>query len=345
MPAYFDENKKTWYVKFRYTDWTGTPRFTTKRGFATKREAKAYELDTKRESTSAPTLTLKMLWEKYKADMKTRVKPSTYRTKTSYVRKHILPVLGDLPICDIKPVTVRKWQSTLQGNTYTQCTLKTVSTMLSSLFNYAVKFYGLQSNPVQIAGSIGKITTSSGFWTPDEFNTFIKCVDRRAAEIAFRVLFCTGMRSGELFALTPNDISGETISISKTYDHIDKTSTAPKTATSNRVITVPIQIIDLLNELIAAYDEPPKRIFECLSRLMLSRDFENGIKKSGVPKIRVHDLRHSHASFLIQKNVPITAIARRLGHKDASVTLSVYSHFYHDNDKQIADIVGQMLVS
>ena len=114
MPAYKDPKKGTWYVKIRYTDWQGNRKETTKRGFATKREAKEYEEEYKRKVQGTADMTLGSLYEIYYADRKEHIKESSLAVIDYAVKKHVLPPLGNLPLPSITPNVIRKWQNGLE---------------------------------------------------------------------------------------------------------------------------------------------------------------------------------------------------------------------------------------
>ena len=108
---------------------------------------------------------------------------------------------------------------------YSETYLKTVNNQLSAIFNYAVRHYDLKDNPCRKAGSIGKShAEEKEFWTKQEFKQFLVTVENKPeTKIAFLLLYWTGMRIGELLALTYNDIDLEkrTISVNKSYQRIE----------------------------------------------------------------------------------------------------------------------------
>lgn len=181
------------------------------------------------------------------------------------------------------------------------------------------------------------------FWTKDEFNTFIKAVmDKPASYAIFMALYYTGMREGELLALTPADIDFEkpSISINKSYQRIggkDIVST-PKTPRSNRVITIPQGLKDCLKDYIAqCYGlKSDDRLFP-YTKSYLSHEMERGCKHSGVKKIRIHDIRHSHASLLVEMGFSPLLIAERLGHERVQTTMETYSHLYPNKQTEVAN--------
>ena len=181
------------------------------------------------------------------------------------------------------------------------------------------------------------------FWTQEEFTKFENAlIDKRQSYLAFKMLYWTGMRLGELLALTIGDIDFERnmINITKSYQRIRKKDiiTAPKTPNSKRTISVPEFLIADLEDYISSMYKPQKedRVFE-ITKYFLEHEMQRGIKKSGVKRIRIHDLRHSHASHLIHIGVPILEVSRRLGHQSPNITLGVYGHLYPDRQKKLAD--------
>lgn len=348
MPAYKDEKRGTWYCRFRYTDWSGRRIETTKRGFATKKAAKEYEAEAIRTAGKSPDMTMRSLCELYLDDLRTRRKPTTVYSEECMIRRHILPHLGELPINQITVATVRQWQNTVMqskaifsGRPLSPHTLRNISVCLSSLLNYAVRFHGLPRNPVQIARGMGKTRAHLDFWELSEYEKFLSVIVDPDERLPFEILFLSGMRLGEMLALTPADVDFKTdrIHITKTYNWKLKYVSPPKTETSVRTISMPHAVMSSLEKYLASLYEPPARIFEHHTQKTLTTRLKKYAALAGVHRIRLHDLRHSHASFLIHSGVPITAISRRLGHKSPKVTLEVYSHMYSSSDADIAKIL------
>ena len=181
----------------------------------------------------------------YFADMETRLREHTIRTKKYIIDLKILPYFGQKRMNEIKAADIRTWQNELLKQNYSPTYLKTINNQLNAIFNYAVKYYDLKGNPCAKAGSIGKSKAEEmQFWTLEEFNQFIDCVmDKRCSYMAFMVLYWTGMRVGEMLALTSKDIDIEnrTIAITKSYQRLERRDviTPPKTPKSNRIVTIP----------------------------------------------------------------------------------------------------------
>lgn len=339
-----DAKTGKWIVQYRYTDWLGKRRKSTKRGFSTKREADEWL----RNFLAVKQADLDMLFEDflkiYYSDMESRIRETTLRTKRYIMELKVLPYFGKRKMNEISPADIRKWQNELMKQGYAPTYLKTIHNQLNAVFNFAVRYYDLQKNPCTKAGSMGKAKADEmQFWTMQEFMQFADAVmDKQQSYMAFMVLYWTGMRVGELLALTRQDIDLEalTISINKSYQRIDDRDviTPPKTPKSKRVVVIP----DFLaNDLQAYFNrlyglKENDRIFP-FTKYFMGKEMERGCKISGVKKIRVHDLRHSHCAHLIEKGFTPLAIAERLGHDRVETTMNTYAHLYPNKQKQIAD--------
>lgn len=181
------------------------------------------------------------------------------------------------------------------------------------------------------------------FWTPDEFKRFMEKVSNdRMARAGFMTLYYTGFRIGELLALEYSDIDfdNRTISITKSCQRIHGKDviTPPKTPGSVRTISIPPFLRDELKDYTGHIYDLGKhdRIFPC------TRDFFRYKMKSAtadgdIKRIRIHDLRHSHASLLIELGFSPLAIADRLGHDKVETTLNTYSHLFPHKRDEIAE--------
>ena len=344
MKAEKDKKTGKWLIQYRYTDWQGKRRKSTKRGFATKREAEEWLRNFLITQKADFDMKFEDFWKMYCADMETRLREHTMRTKKYIVELKILPYFGNKRVNDITAADIRQWQNELIKMGYSPTYLKTINNQLSAIFNYAVRYYDLKSNPCAKAGSMGKSKAEEmDFWTGEEFRKFIDSVmNKRLSYMAFMTLYWTGMRMGELLALNPKDVDLEkkTISITKSYQRLGKKDviTPPKTSKSKRVITIPeFLAADIKDYMDSLYDlQEDDRLFP-ITKYYLEHEMQRGIKESGVKRIRVHDLRHSHASLLVELGFQPLAIAERLGHEKIETTLNTYSHLYSNKQAELAD--------
>lgn len=344
MKAEKDKKTGKWLIQYRYTDWQGKRRKSTKRGFATKREAEEWLRNFFITQKADFDMKFEDFWKMYCADMETRLREHTMRTKKYIVELKILPYFGNKRVNDITAADIRQWQNELIKMGYSPTYLKTINNQLSAIFNYAVRYYDLKSNPCAKAGSMGKSKAEEmDFWTGEEFRKFIDSVmNKRLSYMAFMTLYWTGMRMGELLALNPKDVDLEkrTISITKSYQRLGKKDviTPPKTPKSKRVITIPeFLAADIKDYMDSLYElQENDRLFP-ITKYYLEHEMQRGIKESGVKRIRVHDLRHSHASMLIELGFSPLEIANRLGHEKVETTLNTYAHLYPNKQTKLAE--------
>ena len=140
-------------------------------------------------------------------DMSHRLKPTTMENKQYIINGKLLPYFGNLKVCDIDTIKVRKWQNELisyrdeKGNPFSQTYLKTVNNQLSALMNYAMAHYHLTFNPCKAAGSMGRSNAEEmNIWTQEQYERFSKSIQKSSVKLAFDILFYTGIRSGESLA-------------------------------------------------------------------------------------------------------------------------------------------------
>ncbi len=349
MSAYKDKKTNKWYCFFYYKDFTGKNKGKTKRGFETKREALEWERNFKQTQSGNLEMPFKDFVKIYHEDIRSRIKLNTWLSKMHITDTKILPYFGEQSINKIKAADVIKWQNVMlnykdeQGNPYSPVYLKTLHNQLSAIFNHAVKFYSLRENPARIAGNMGKERGKEmKFWTKDEYLKFSDVLmDKPVSFYCFEVLYWSGMRIGELLALTPSDIDLEkaTITINKSYqrlqgeDHI----TTPKTQKSNRTIIIPDFLVEELNEYInLLYKiEPDQRLFE-VTKHFLHKEMKRASEIAGVERIRLHDLRHSAVSLLIDLGFSALAIADRVGHESIDITYR-YAHLFPSQQTEMAN--------
>ena len=349
MAAFKNKDNGTWYVQFRYTDWKGERQQKLKRGFATKKEAQAWEREFLMEKQADINMTFESFVGLYEKDIKPKLKLNTWMTKESIIQKKILPYFRKRKLSEITAKDIIDWQNEIRGLTdnngkpLSTTYLKTVHNQLSAIFNHAIRYYGLQVNPAQRAGNMGtEERREMLFWTKEEYTKFSEVMmDKPMSFYAFEMLYWCGIREGELLALTPADFDFEkgTVSINKSYQRLNGQDivTTPKTKKSNRVIQMPQflceEMQDYLKQLYGA--EPDSRIFP-VSKYYLHHEMDRGCKESGVKRIRIHDLRHSHISLLIDIGFTALAIADRVGHESIDITYR-YAHLFPTRQTEMAN--------
>ena len=292
-------------------------------------------------------ITFADFYEIYLHDMEVRLKPASLSSKQHIFAEKILPFFGPLPMKSITTQHVRKWQSVILRQNYSSAHQQLIDSQLSAMMNYAQRYYDFQ-NPCKKAGHIGGVKSKKlNFWTPEEYTRFISCFSNDPeAFTAFEILYWTGMRQGELLALTPRDIDAarHEIRISKSYTQIDGKDiiSTPKTKKSERNVGIPQFLLDeILVYIRARLIGPDSRLFE-RTRHYLFFKLRKGCEDSGVRQIRTHDLRHSHVSLLINAGFSALDIAERVGHESVSTTLDVYAHLFPDQQQMLIDRLEEL---
>lgn len=342
MPVYKDEQRGTFFCSFYYTDWTGEKKKKTKRGFKLKREAQAFERSFLEQTQGAPTMTFASLVELYLADARTRLREVTYKSKEYIIKAKILPYFEKLSVDQITPAHIRKWQNKLLSFSHKETYLRSLHNTLSTIFNFAIRYYNLKENPCRKAGPIGRLNAEEmSFWTRQEYLRFIKVLEDDAqAHLFFQLLYWTGIRTGEALALTPEDfdIESKMLFITKSYQRIEKRDviTEPKTQKSKRTVILPAFICQEACAYFLRMPSTEARLFQYSRKYFVDRLIK-GCEMAGVKRIRLHDIRHSHASLLIELGFSPLMIAERLGHEKVETTLDIYSHLYPNKQAELAE--------
>lgn len=348
MAQYKDTERSTWYCKFYFTDWTGQRKQKLKRGFSTKREATAWERDFLERQQGNPDMTFQALYDLYVDDIGHRLKDSTIETKRYACEKRIVPIFKLKPINQITPADIRKWQNDVIKSGAKDTYQRQLYNQLNAIMNFAVKYYGLSKNPCAITGSMGKMKANRmEFWTLDEFNSFIAHVDKLAIRTAFMLLYYSGLRCGELLALNIGDIDFQNgiIQVTKTHHRMKgkDVTTSPKTPGSVRAVMIPSFLVNYLKDYIShIYEAGPEERLFYITRSKLFTAMNNACRTSGVKKIRIHDIRHSHVSLLIDMGFPPLLIAERIG-DTVDMINNIYGHLYPNRHTEVATKLQELV--
>ncbi len=348
------KNPKTgkWYCKFYYKDMYGVNRQKKKEGFRTKSEAEAYVTEFKNKASGSVTMTFASLSEEYLKECKVELKPTTYYNKECMVNCKFIPFFGDMPLNEITKRHVKEWQLEMMDpeNGYSATYLRNLHSQLNAIFNYAIDNYDLPKNPSREAGAIGKKKSNRcQIWQKDDFEKFIEAVsDKEMSKVMFTVLFYSGLREGELLALTLKDLDfkNNIINVSKSYARLNGKDLImpPKTEKSKRKVYMPESVMNMIQEYSKTlYDYKPKQRLFPVNKKVLLNEMERGCELSGVEKIHIHDIRHSHASLLLQMGVTMLEISERLGHEDIKTTLETYTHLYPNKHSDTAKKLEKLM--
>ena len=346
--AYREKDTKKWTAQWFETNVMGEKKKRRKRGFETKREALEFERSKKLSNERSMDMKLSDFIEIYFSDKQNDLKDRTIKNKRYMMQQHIVPYFGNQMMSEIKASQIIQWQNEIQKKGYSDSYLRMIQNQLTSLFTHAAKIYDLPVNPCKKVKRMGNSDSRSlNFWTLDEYKQFIQTMEPGTRYyLMFEMLFWTGCRIGELLALNKSDFDfrNNLLHITKTYNRIDKQDviTVPKTENSVRTINIPNFLKEKVQRYIDMHYGIPDdaRLFPIVSRTLQKR-MKRYAEKAGVKEIRVHDLRHSHAAYLIFQGIQPLMVKERLGHKDIKITLNTYGHLYPTEQKALADMLDE----
>ena len=338
MPVYKDDKGK-YYVKFRSKDpVTGKLNQVTKRGFNTKREASKWETENK---YAVQTSTSATFWDLFQISLDNNDTSRTTRKKKEAWIKMYFKDFKDMPIDQIEKPALVEWRNNLKTEGISTRTMNNGLQYVRAVFTFYSDVYGGINN-----GNVLKSyrmpkneKREMQVWSIEEFNRFAEYVKNPVYRAYYTYLFWTGCRRGEAKALCGKDIRGNKVRIYRSMKHEIDGFTDLKTDSSERTITIDDELKKLLLPLIA---EANPFVFggdHSLPTSKIDKVFRQAILDSGVKRIRLHDLRHSHASILLNNGVNIVAVSKRLGHATVSQTLDTYTHLMQETDEKMMETI------
>lgn len=352
------EKKKMYYFITRYVSWDGRIKQKKQRGFYTKRECKEKEqefLNSMKRNTDISFIGLYDFYIKHCEEVEC-LKKTTMSTKKNIFEKHILDYFRDKNMSEIDKIMVSRFFQELTenhidetGEDYTESFKKTIKNQLSSLFNFGIQYYGIEKNLCHGLNVGSRNSRVYEIWEEDDFKKFIKEFDD---DIMYKTIFCllwsSGMREGELLGLQLRDFDfkNNTVSIRRNLQFVDgeKIVSTTKTESSRRTIDLGQNTMNLVKKYSECfYDLNEKDFLFDTNRSTLSRRLHDGCEKSGVKKIRIHDIRHSHITYLIDKGHDVKNVSVRVGHKNVETTLNVYTHCTNKIQKKMSNDIDECL--
>lgn len=344
MPVYKDEERKTWYFKVRYKDIYGRNKQAMRRGFKRRSEAIQAEADflssVKNRFTDGVTVD-----EVFQHNIKhKRLKEKTIRRRTNEYNRHIKPRFGHMKVKDINVQHVMDFKSDLENSFASLNSARTVYSNFKVLINHAIKFFGLNVDPTIAAGSIQRVRPQINFIRREEFEQRVSQLDHLYYQELTRLLFYTGLRVGEGFGLTWKDIDldRQQLHVNKTIDIRTRTPTSPKTEGSVAYVPFPDFIGEMLKKIKKESEEKiygfneELYVFGGLAPYHYSHYYKKF--KEVFPELRIHDLRHSYAAYLINKGVDIYLIKELMRHDDIKQTANTYGHLYTERKHQVMSV-------
>lgn len=362
--VYYDKETKTYYsvASLGFDKITGKRMQKKKRGFRTQKEAKDWHTQTmakhaKKAITNGIQLTFKMFLDNYYIpNYEKTASARTFRTFSSNLKR--LVYFFDMKMVDIKPIHVGHWQTELLKEKLSNAYIRALHRTLVSILNAALTLEIISDNPAKQVGNIAKKRQEVDFWTVEEFQTFISSFDLNKYKdslyyTTFTLFFMTGLRKSELQALTWQDIdfSDNSLIVNKSLYYKSKNDwiiNPTKTKTGVRKIYLDKTTVKILSDWEKWQKvEDNDFVFSQKGSPMSSTSFQYMLKKhckmANVKPIRIHALRHSHASLLLALGMNDLELQNRLGHTNISTTLGTYSHLRPTAMKEVADKLDGVL--
>ena len=363
MPIYKRKrkNKTLYFGKFSYLDELGKSRQINTKYFNTKHEAEEAELKLRlkiKDNKTHEKLTFRECFMDYEEHQKDIVKYSTW-SKYKELYKHIDEPLGKIQMSSLTLAKYGEFKNLINNKKLSLSRKNRIHKFILTLCSYANKMYGIKCDaPSRLGGFINpnERKKEMKFFTYEEFRSFIKEFDNNQIYRAlFKTLYFMGLRIGEANGLRWCDIdfSNQTMHIRNTVNvkikGQDYLLTPPKTKGSDRVLPIESEVLEELKALYAYHQsvEGFNSDFFCfgghlpLSDSTITANKDRAIKLTGVKKIRIHDFRHSCASYYIHLGAQPILISKLLGHSKISITLDIYSHLYPNQLNEIMEISKQ----
>jgi len=284
---------------------------------------------------------------------KKKQKNQSFTTMKYKFDLHILPFFKEMYLEDITSKTIIEWEDHILTKNFSNNQNKSLYYALSGFFEYCHIFLGFDKTIISNVGSFQKKYEEDkhDFYNVKEFKKFIKCVDEEVYKQFFNLMFYTGVRPGEALALKFKDLKNGYINISKTMNsHGKRDLGTPKTNSSNRMIAIDkVLERDLLNlkKIYSSQYTFHDDLFifggiKPLSPSTINRRKLKACEKANIRPITLHQFRHSHATFLLQNDIMINEVSKRLGHSKTSTTLDVYSHTDLAQEKRVLDTLNSI---
>ena len=376
MPIYKTDQKKDgkqqYRVRINYVDQFGKSRQLTRVAYGAT-EAKDLERRLTEEIKKTPPAarkTMQDLYDEYIEACKPELRETTWDKKRRTFEHTILPLVGDLKLDKFNVAAAQKYKSDIAALGLSPVTSSTYLKLLSTMINYAVRMEYIPKNPIRQIGGFKTPEFETPekkvrYYTADEFLRYIAVARERAENsgeltewgyyIFFMIAFYTGMRKGEIHALQWSDIEGNVIkvrrSISQKIKGKKETELLVKTLASVRDVQMPKPLAAALAEHKERQKIMPEfseswfvcRGVGCLRDTTIERRNKIFAKAAGLPHRTIHEFRHSHASLLANNGINIQEIARRLGHKNVTITWNTYSHLYPREEERALEILDKIV--
>ena len=372
-----DDRKKPWVAHVSWHE--GDRRRQSKRSYSTKKEAQATLAETidshRRQDFVAPTaLRVRDFVETWINALETQGrKVSTIAGYRQTMKLYVLPRLGSRKLQDLRATDLDDLYAELlrsgdvKGRPLSMSTVHHVHTAIGKLLHDAERKGLVVRNVARLADAPSMAAARDrapdmNVWTPDELSRFLRYVENYRAGALIHLAVMTGMRRGELVALQWDavDLRRSTVKVRSAATYLDGVETidVPKTKRSRRTIDLDQRTVSVIKRHRATQREElfelgvtsstDDRVFaneigEPMRPHSVGQAFNRLVESSGIPRIRLHDLRHTHASHLLAAGVNAKVVSERFGHASVSFTLDTYGHVMPGQQSEAAEAAAALL--
>lgn len=348
-------NGRVWDIVFYITTLDGFRKQKKLSGFKSKTAAKEAYTDfvtkhctltkiapKKKTDIAAEIPTVAELVPQYILSLNNQTKESTIYDRQNIFKSTLIPMLGDLKMTELTKERLYQWQDELwamknprTNDRYGYEYLSSIRGHLGAFLGWGESRHGFPNNLKFVKKPKRRVAKNEmQFWSREEFDEFIKCVDDPRYKMMFTMSFFTGRRKGEILALSPSDIKKDSILFNKTYTRKTVDGSPYKITTSKNEKIGYTPICPALRQALSGYQGEAPFFFggdKPIHENTLTHAFDAYIKKSGVKRIRYHDLRHSFVSMLLHNGANFMVVADLIGDTVDQV-IKTYGHLY-ENDK------------
>jgi integrase len=337
-------------------------------GFKTKREAERAMAEkvaevSRGEYIEPSTMEVKEFFHMWlKEEVKPNRSDATFDLYKSFTNQHIIPGLGGIPLNKLTTIHVHQFLNALSEKGVSHTTSKYILRTVKVALNWALNMQLIPKNPAaNLQVSAQQSGTGIKVWSREEVNHFLKAARNSKFYAAFYLAVTTGMRIGEILGLKWEDVDLDrgVVSIRRILQRTSagiKLVDQTKTAHSRRSVNISPTTVDVLkSHQVKQKEEMIRYNYRDADLVFTSRNgnpieprnlrvyFKKIAKQVDLPLIRFHDLRHTHATLLLQQGVHPKIVSERLGHASISMTLDTYSHVIPSMQKEAADTFDQIL--
>ena len=296
---------------------------------------------------------------------KIKLRPSTFKTSQGFLKNHIKPQIGSIPLADLTSLDLQRfYKHLLNGGRVDRIeakkkpkglapkTVRNIHQMICSAYNLAIEQRLVTKNPTQGCALPKVEHKEMKTLTADQLSGFFQEARDSGVYELYYLDLATGLRRGELLALqwTDLDVESKTLSITKQVNRIsgELVVSPPKTRNSVRTLALPQQAVDLL---IAEHQKHPRNQYLFPSPKTgtmydpdaFRRTHDKILKVIGAEHIRFHDLRHTFATLSLKSGVDVKTLSCALGHYSAGFTLNTYTHATAQMKQDAADTIGGVI--